>query len=43
MTKNNIRTFKEVAKVISRYAENPEVFMKEMKKIDKKNEKKEKK
>ncbi|RLI61504.1 MAG: secretion system protein E [Candidatus Asgardarchaeum californiense] len=32
MVKNNIRTFKEVAKVISRYAENPESFLKGMKK-----------
>jgi len=30
MTKNNVRTFKEVAKAISRYNENPEEFMKKI-------------
>jgi len=36
MVKNNIRTFREVAKVISRYAENPENFVEEMKKFNEK-------
>ena len=37
MTKNNIRTFTEVAKVISRYKENPDVFLREIREIDKNN------
>jgi len=39
MARNNIRTFKEVAKVIARYAENPKVFLKEMKEIEEKKKK----
>ena len=36
MAQNNIRTFKEVAKVISRYAENPDNFLKEIKNFNSK-------
>ena len=36
MNKNNVRTFKEVAKAISRYTENPEDFMKKIKESNKK-------
>jgi len=39
MAENNIRTFREVAKVVSRYAENPEVFLKEMRALKEKNKK----
>ncbi|MCJ7570760.1 MAG: Flp pilus assembly complex ATPase component TadA, partial [Candidatus Thermoplasmatota archaeon] len=36
MQKNNLRTFKEVAKVISRYAENSDDFLKKLKDANKK-------
>jgi flagellar protein FlaI len=39
MVAHNLRTFKEVAKVISRYAENPEGFKQELKDLEKKLEK----
>jgi ERCC4-type nuclease len=39
MNENNIRTFREVAKVISRYDENPDEFMKKIKHSDKKKKK----
>ena len=39
MVKNNVRTFREVAKVISRYAENPDNFLKEIKKFDENSKK----
>jgi len=42
MVKNNVRTFKEVAKAISRYAENPDSFMKEIRSLKNNNSKKEK-
>ena len=37
MHKNNVRTFKEVAKAISRYTENPTEFMEKIKSMDKKD------
>ncbi len=39
MQKNDVRTFKEVAKVVSRYAENSVDFLKKMKDAKKKNDK----
>ena len=39
MAENNIRTFTEVAKVVSRYTENPERFLKEMRALNKKKNK----
>jgi len=39
MQKNNLRTFKEVAKVISWYAENPDDFLKKFKETNKKDNK----
>ena len=41
--KNDVRTFKEVAKAISRYTENPEDFMKRIHKSSKKEKKNDKK
>ena len=39
MQKNNLRSFKEVAKVISWYAENPDDFLKKLKESNKKDNK----
>jgi len=42
MQENDVRTYKEVAKAISRYTENPEDFMKKIKQTQKKEKKEEK-